>query len=557
MQTNLTMALTAQAPELARFSVAVMAHAPVPMVLVIMEAGGQMVRYANPGFCRLAGKPKEQIEGKTFCETLPEKSDCERVLDQVYRTGEPGSHSELQQTKPHRISWTYTMWPVRADAGLKGIIIQVMETTHLQEETVAMNEALVLGSVRQHELTEASEKLNAQLRVEITERKQAEAALRESEERYRSLFNSIDEAFCLVEMIFDGQGRPVDYRFLEVNPSFEKQTGLREATGKRMRELAPDHEAHWFEIFGKVALSGEPVRFVNEARSLNDRWFDVYAFRMGRPESRKVAILFTNITARKRIEEALRKAKDALNQHAGNLEQEVAEQTAELRTAMDSLESLTYTMAHDLSAPIRAMRMLTTALVEDVPLDETGKDYAQRINKAAERMAELINDLLDYGELTHLEFPLMTVDLEAQVKGGLKDLEEDIQRTGARVQMQGPWPVVTANETLLEQAVANLLGNALKFVAPGVRPVIRVRAETQGPMVRLWVEDNGIGIAPEHQDKIFGVFQRLHTTEKFPGTGVGLAIVKRAAERMGGSMGVESEPGKGSRFWIELPGGVG
>lgn len=136
----------------------------------------------------------------------------------------------------------------------------------------------------------------------VTARKKMEVALRESEERYRSLFGSIDEGFCVIEMLFDDKGKAVDYRFLETNPAFAKQSGLRDAAGKRMRELAPHHEEHWFEIYGKVAVTGESVRFENEARALDGRWFDVYAFRLGGPDSRKVAIIFSDITARRRAE---------------------------------------------------------------------------------------------------------------------------------------------------------------------------------------------------------------------------------------------------------------
>ena len=141
--------------------------------------------------------------------------------------------------------------------------------------------------------------------LDITERRRTEDEIRDSEERYRTLFNSIDEGFCVIEMIFDDHGRAVDYRFLEVNPSFETLTGVHESVGKRMRELAPDHEAYWFETYGKVALTGEPIRFVHEAKALDGRCFDFYAFRIGGADSRKVAVLFTNITERKHTEQAL------------------------------------------------------------------------------------------------------------------------------------------------------------------------------------------------------------------------------------------------------------
>jgi hypothetical protein len=141
--------------------------------------------------------------------------------------------------------------------------------------------------------------------VDLTDRKRMEEALRESEERYRMLFDTLIEGFCIIEVVFDAAGRPIDYRFLETNPAFEAQTGLKDARGRLMRDLAPDHEAHWFEIYGQVALTGEPARFVNEARALG-RWYDVSAYRAGGPGSRRVAVLFNDITERIRAEETVR-----------------------------------------------------------------------------------------------------------------------------------------------------------------------------------------------------------------------------------------------------------
>ena len=158
---------------------------------------------------------------------------------------------------------------------------------------------------------------------DITERKRAQEAAHESELRYRTLFETLIEGFCTIEMIFDANGKPADYRFLETNPAFEERTGLRNAQGKLMRELAPGHEAHWFEIYGKVAVTGEPVHFENEAKALG-RYYDVRAWRVGGPQSRKVGILFNDITARKQADARLQSQLARMN-----LMQEITKAVAE------------------------------------------------------------------------------------------------------------------------------------------------------------------------------------------------------------------------------------
>jgi PAS domain S-box-containing protein len=153
---------------------------------------------------------------------------------------------------------------------------------------------------------------------DITNLKFAEEALHQSEDKYRSLFETLIEGFCIIEMVFDAENKPIDYRFLEINPAFEKQTGLHQAQGKLIKDLVPNHEAYWFEIYGKIALTGEPARFENEAKGLN-HWYEVFAYRVDGPESRKVAILFNDITERKKAEEALRESERREHERAEEL----------------------------------------------------------------------------------------------------------------------------------------------------------------------------------------------------------------------------------------------
>ncbi|MCX6921684.1 MAG: ATP-binding protein [Verrucomicrobia bacterium] len=216
------------------------------------------------------------------------------------------------------------------------------------------------------------------------------------------------------------------------------------------------------------------------------------------------------------------------------------------------LEAFSYSLSHDLRAPLRAISNFSSMLLEDHRGD-LGPDAAllEKVVNAAKRMDQLIRDVLVLSRISREELHLETVDLDRVVRQVMQERPE-LQMPRAQVCIEGRLPAVRGHEASLTQCLANLLGNAVKFVSRGVTPQVRVFAEANGEMVRLWVTDNGIGIAPEERKKIFEMFQRLHSQKEYEGTGIGLAIVKRTVERMGGKVGVESELGKGSRFWVEL-----
>ncbi|HUS36394.1 MAG TPA: ATP-binding protein [Verrucomicrobiae bacterium] len=249
------------------------------------------------------------------------------------------------------------------------------------------------------------------------------------------------------------------------------------------------------------------------------------------------------------------KAEADLIQLNADLEARIKERTAALQESHSELESFCYSVSHDLRAPLRSMQGFSHALIEDHAdrLNPEGQDFAKRILSAAEHMDGLLADVLAYSRLSRQELEPEAVNIDEVIEDARVHLFSQIKAKAADLQIATCGRKVVAHRAVLELMIVNLLDNALKFVAPDRTPKISVTCERRGQTVRLWVRDNGIGIAAEHQHKIFRIFERLHGVETYPGTGIGLALVQKAAERMNGSVGLESTPGQGSAFWIELP----
>lgn len=267
-------------------------------------------------------------------------------------------------------------------------------------------------------------------------------------------------------------------------------------------------------------------------------------------------LLSEHNAARLRSESAqLREAQRQLQQANEFLEQRIQERTRQIAEANAELQAFAHTVAHDLRAPLRNVEGFASALLEDEAdrMSDDGKLFAARISAAVVRMDRLITDLLAYSRLSRNELRLQPVNAGDVMKAVLRDLESQVRETRAEIVIQDPLPIVLANEGVLVQIMANLLSNAIKFVPPGTRPRVRVFGDAPDGMGRIVVEDNGIGIDPAHHQRVFGVFERLHGEEQYPGTGIGLAIVRKGVERMGGSARVVTLPGGGARFEILLP----
>jgi signal transduction histidine kinase len=249
-----------------------------------------------------------------------------------------------------------------------------------------------------------------------------------------------------------------------------------------------------------------------------------------------------------------------------HLEEEVEARTVEVRETLAELEHMSYSMIHDMRAPLRAMQSYALMLEDECPESRRppASEYLQRIRQASIRMDRLLTDALNYNRLVREPAPTNPIEVGGLLRG-LIHTYPNLDPTFVDITIEFDELYVVGNESLLTQCFGNLLGNAVKFVAPGVRPSVRISAEdlagesfdpeTAGKpaMVRIWFEDNGIGIPKEALEKIFRMFQRMHRADEYRGTGIGLAIVKKAVERMNGHVGVESQIGKGSKFWIDLP----
>ncbi|TCT22842.1 ATP-binding protein [Thiobaca trueperi] len=389
------------------------------------------------------------------------------------------------------------------------------------------------------------------------QRAQASEQLGQSEARFRSLFTAMQEGFALHEIICDIEGRPIDYRFLDINPAFEQLTRQRreDLIGYTAREATPLIDDIWIARYGAVALTGEPARFEQYVATI-DRHFSIYAYR---PLPGCFAVIFADITERKRTEREL-------EQHRHHLDQLVERRTAELALAKEEAEranrvksAFLANMSHEIRTPMNAILGFTYLLNREID-DPAQRDRLQKIHTAADHLLAVINDILD---ISKIEAGRLTLDAVAFAPQTLFEqvralIAEHVQSKGLIFEIDAGQlpPVLHGDVTRLRQALLNYLSNAVKFTDQGrIRlsaGLVEETAETL--LVRFEVMDTGIGIADEHQARLFNVFEQADnsTTRRYGGTGLGLTITRHIAELMGGEAGVESTPDAGSRFWFTV-----
>ncbi|MCL4464494.1 MAG: ATP-binding protein [Chloroflexi bacterium] len=367
-----------------------------------------------------------------------------------------------------------------------------------------------------------------------------QTAMRESEERYRSLFTAMTEGFALHEIIYDDLGEPCDYRFLAINPAFERLTGMKreDVVGKTHNEVLPGNDPYWVNAYGAVVLSGEPAEFENYSPALQ-KHYRVLAYR---PAPRQIAVIVVDITERKQAEAERER-----------LLGEVQRRAVELDVANKEIEAFSYSVSHDLRAPLRGIDGFSQALLEDHAdkLDEVGRGYLQLVRSESQRMAQLIDALLALSRITRAGLHWARVDLSALAREVAADLQKAEPERLVEFTIT-PGLVANGDGRLLQVVLENLIGNAWKFTGKQASARVEFGEVRAQGMPAYFVRDNGAGFDMAYAGKLFGAFQRLHSQSEFAGTGIGLASVQRIIHRHGGRIWAEGQAGMGATFYFTL-----
>lgn len=535
-----------------------------------------IIRWVNPAFERLTGYSATEALGQNPRLLKSGKHD-RAFFEKMWETIQAGHVWRGELVNKRKDGTLYdgemTITPVQDPRGVITHFIAVkQDATERKRAEAALGEQAQL----------------AHLRADATQALQQPAAIRELLQKVAALLvERLNAAFARVWTL-DPTGRTLELQasaglYTHLDGAHSRVPVGQLKIGRIAQERRPlvtnqvigdPHvpDQDWARREGLVAFAGMPLLVEGQPLGV----LALFARHPLSPAAVETLGILAGALAqalsRHRAEEALRAAREGLVAANADLERKVQERTAKLRQTIEELEGFSYSIVHDMRAPLRAMQNFAALAQESCAgCGRTdGLDYFRRIRTASNRMDLLITDALNYTKVVRQELAMTSVDVGRLLRG-IVETYLNLQPPAVEIQVEFEALLVLGNESVLTQVFSNLLGNAVKFVAPAVKPCVRVWAETRagcpgGPgfdsvrneesdreqFVRIWVEDNGIGIPKGAHSKIFGMFRRMHGAEEYPGTGIGLAIVRKAMERTGGRVGVESEPGQGSRFWIEL-----
>jgi PAS domain S-box-containing protein len=526
--------LARQSPDVASQCLAIAEHSPLPMAAV--EGATHIVCYVNPAFCQLMDKPRDQLVGRPLDELLPEKDVCTTLVDRVFQNGTAERFTEREDSKAHPVFWSYTVWPVLAAEPFVGVMIQITETGKFHDRVVAMNEALMLGSVHQHELTDAAEGLNAKLQAEIAARK---GTARELAEKARLVDLSNDAI-----IVYDLHGRIKLW-----NKGAEELYGWTsgEVMGRDIHKLLPTgYSKPLEEILAQLneegQFSGEVVQIARDERRVAAlcRWV------LDR-ETGSVLSSYTDISERKQFEGD--RAAYLLREHALRMEAEGANRSKDLFLA---------TLSHEVRTPLNAILGWATILRGSNCDEADVKEGMEVIERNCKVQAQLIEDVLDISRIVSgkLKLQICPCELVDIIEAALDVVRPAAQARNIRIQttLDPAASHVSCDANRMQQVIWNLLANAIKFTPPG--RTVRVSLAVERSTARIEVSDEGQGITPEFMPFVFDRFRQADssTRRKMGGLGLGLSIVKHIVELHGGAVQVQSDgANRGACFTVNVP----
>ncbi len=382
----------------------------------------------------------------------------------------------------------------------------------------------------------------------IEKSNRVETAMVDSERKYRLLFENMTSGFALHEMVYDN-GNPVDYRYIDVNPAFEKLTGAKKSDliGHTVKEIMPHTEQYWIDTYGNVTQTGIPISYENYSQEIG-KHFDVWAFS---PEPNKFAVVFTDVTAKKNAEEIIA----AKNKE---LEQIIFVASHDLRTPLVNIEGYSRELEYSINEIIGKLELQknisNNGMILDLKADiRSVKESLAIVRNSTKQMDILIKGLLKLSRTGRESLKISNIDMNLLVSDVISSMEFQVKSISANIIVERLLPCV-GDEVHLIQVFSNLISNSIKYLEVKRPLIIEIKSYREGNNVVYTLEDNGIGIGIKNKDKIFELFYRINP-KLLDGEGIGLTIVRQILGKLNGKIQVESDFGDGCKFYITLPAG--